>query len=273
MRERERVRLRGNLRAVFVFSFVSLALVNGWMQKRPQPGALGSVVTVAAATGPMTGVSTLTNSPSEPHFEGVSSRLEVQRQVDEISAAQCRKRELAETICSSKSATCEEPTARLQSAKSCSGDTFWCQCPRYVVDKAFVHWHAVAHRDENARAERRCDVPVRSDHARLDERRKRSGDVGTRRVHAVCEWYGRYCVVSLFCETVAKFRIGDAHSRKQEVDWSHSSHWCFSVSSLLSLHANAERRECAWTETRAPGTWSRAAVKVETKRRPRDPGR
>ena len=30
-------------------------------------------------------------------LEGVSSRLEVQRQVDEISAAQCRKRVLAET--------------------------------------------------------------------------------------------------------------------------------------------------------------------------------
>ena len=97
--------------------------------------------------------------------------------------------------------------------------------------------------------------------------------MGTLRVHAVCEWYGRYCVVSLFCETVAKFRIGDAYSRKQEVDWSHSSHWCFSVSSPLSLHANAERRECAWTETRALGTWNRAVVEVETKRRPPDPGR
>ena len=164
--------------------------------------------------------------------------------------------------------------ARLQSSKGCSGDTCWCpQCPRYVVDKALVQGHVVAHFDENARAERRCDVPVRSVHARMDDRRKQSGDAGTRGIHAVCEWYGWYCAVSLFCETVAKFRIGDAHSREQEVDWSHSSHWCFSVSSPLSLHANAERRECARTETRAPGTWNRAAVEVETRRRPRDPGR
>ena len=32
---------------------------------------------------------------------------------------------------------------------------------------------------------------------------------------ARCEWYGWYCAVSLFCEIVAKFRIGDAHSRKR----------------------------------------------------------
>ena len=134
------------------------------------------------------------------------------------------------------------------------------------MDEAFVQGHVVAHRDETERAARRCDGPVRSVHARMDERRKQSGDVGTRRVHVVCVWYGRYCVVSFVCETVAKFRIDDAHSRKQEVDWSHSSHWCFSVSSPLSLHANAERRESAWTETRAPGTCHRVVVEVETKR-------
>ena len=39
-------------------------------------------------------------------FEGVSCRLEVQRQVDEISAVQCRKNALAETNFSSKSVTC-----------------------------------------------------------------------------------------------------------------------------------------------------------------------
>ena len=68
------------------------------------------------------------------------------------------------------------------------------------MDKAFVQGRAVAHCGENARAERRCD----------------------------CDWYGRYGVVSFACETVAKIRIGDAHSRKQEVDWSHgiiSSHY------------------------------------------------
>ena len=39
----------------------------------------------------------------------------------------------------------------------------------------------------------------------------------------------------------------------------------FSVSSPLSLYANAERRECAWTEARAPGTWNRVVVEVETR--------
>ena len=251
---------------LFLFFPSSLALVNGctlW----PQPGALGSVVSVAAATGPMTGMNTLTNSPSEPHLKAF--------RVD----FRCSGKSMKSQLCSADRKNWLEPITvqralrvrRLQSSKSCFGDTCWCpQCPRYVMDKAVVQGHVVAHCDENARAERRCDVPVRSVHARMDDRRKQSGDVGTRRVHAFCEWYGRYCVVSLFCEIVAKFRIGDAHSRKQEVD---SSHWCFSVSSLLSLHANAERRECAWTEARAPGTWNRAAVEVETKRRPRDPGR
>ena len=116
------------------------------------------------------------------------------------------------------------------------------------MDKALVQGHVVAHCDENARAERQCDVPVRSVHARMDDRKKQSGDAGTRGIQAVCEWYGWYCAVSLFCEIVAKFRIGDAHSREHEVDWSHSSHWCFSVSSPLSLHANAERKECAQDE-------------------------
>ena len=80
-------------------------------------------------------------------------------------------------------------------------------------------------------------------------------------------------VLSRLFVKLAKFRIGDEHSRKQEVDWSHSSQWCLSLSSPLSLHANAERRECARTEARTPGTWNRVAVEVGTKRRPRDPGR
>ena len=45
----------------------SLALVNGctlW----PQPGALGSVVNVAVATGLMSGKNTPTNSPLEPYL-------------------------------------------------------------------------------------------------------------------------------------------------------------------------------------------------------------
>ena len=239
-----------------------------------QPGAVGSVVTVAAATGPMTGMNTLTKFPSEPHLNAFRVDLRCSGKSMKSQLCSAEREHWLKPITVSKSATCKETAARLQSTESCSGDTRWCpQCPRYVVDEAFVQGHVVAHRDEDARAERRCDVPVRSVHARMDERRKQSGDVGTRRVHAVCEWYGRYCVVSLFCAVVAKFRIGDADSRKQEVDWSHSSHWCFSVSSPLSLHANTERRECARAETRAPGTWNRVAVEVETKRRPRDLGR
>ena len=131
-------------------------------------------------------------------------------------------------------------------------------------------WHIVM---KNARAKCGCDVPVRFVYARMDERRKQSGDVGTRRVHIVCEWNGRYCLVSFVCETVANFRIGDARSRKQEVDWALGLHRCFSVSSHISLHADAERRECAWTGTRALGAWNRVVVGVATKRRPRDPGR
>ena len=76
--------------------------------------------------------------------EGVSRRLEMQRQVDEISAVQCRKRELAETSHSTKSATSEEATARLQPAKMVSGSTCWCpRRPRYVVGKTIVEKHAV----------------------------------------------------------------------------------------------------------------------------------
>ena len=76
-----------------------------------------------------------------------------------------------------------------------------------------------------------------------------------------------------FRENVANFRVGDAHSRKQEVDWSHSSHWCFSVSSLLSLHA--QRRAEGVRTDRDKSTWNMepSCVEVETKRRPRDPGR
>ena len=59
-------------------------------------------------------------------FEGVSCGLEVQRQVDVISAVQCRKNALAETNFSSKSVTCKEAVARLQSSKGCSRDTCWC---------------------------------------------------------------------------------------------------------------------------------------------------
>ena len=76
----------------------------------------------------------------------------------------------------------------------------------------------------------------------------------------------------LFVE-LAKFRIWDVHSKKQEVDWALGLQRCSSSQSHISLHADAERRECASTETRAAGAWNRVVVEVETKRRPRDPGR
>ena len=44
-------------------------------------------MTVAAATGPMTGMNHADKFSLRTAFEGVSSRLEVQRQVEEISAA------------------------------------------------------------------------------------------------------------------------------------------------------------------------------------------
>ena len=80
-------------------------------------------------------------------------------------------------------------------------------------------WHIVVMREQNA------DVMFLSDVSAPEWMSEGNKVVmlGTRRENITCEWCGRCCVVSLFCETVAKFRIGDAHSRKQEVDWSHSS--------------------------------------------------
>ena len=160
---------------------------------------------------------------------------------------QCRKRKLAETSNSAKSATSKEATARLQSAEN---------CPEYVSVSSLskgmsrtkrsyrnMLWHIV------------MSVMLGLEEYTLFV----NGMVGI--------------VLSRLFVTLAKFRIGDAHSRKQEVDRGHGLHRCFSVSSHLSLHANAEWRERAWTETQASGTWNRAAVEVETKRRPRDPGR
>ena len=206
-----RARLRGNFRAVLFLFFPFVTRIRQWMYVVATARCLGKRCD-CYGTGDW-------NEHADKFslrtaFEGVSSQLEVQRQVDETSAAQCRKRELAETSHSSKSATCKEATARLQSAKSCSGDMCWCpQCSRYVVDKAFVQGHAVAHLDQNARAERRSDVPS----------------------------------VTRTAVLVSKFALV-----------------FFGIISSL---------ECAWTETRAPGTWNRAAVEVETKRRRRDPGR
>ena len=240
----------------------------------PQPGALGSVVNVAVATGPIDWKEHADEFSLRTAFEGVSCRLEVQRQVDEISAVQCRKNALAETNFSSKSVTCKETVARLQSSKGCSGDTCWCpQCPGYVVGKALIQRHVVAHCEKMR--EQNADVMFLSDLSTPEWMTE-----GNKVVMLGLEEYTLFvsgmvgivlsrCFVKLWQNSGSVMR----HSREQEVDWSHSSHWCFSVSSPLSLHANAERRECARTETRALGTWNRAAVEVETRRRPRDPGR
>ena len=61
-RERERARLKGNLRAVLLF----VALLNELIYHVAHPGALGSVV---VATEPMTGVMTLTSLSSRPHMK------------------------------------------------------------------------------------------------------------------------------------------------------------------------------------------------------------
>ena len=77
------------------------------------------------------------------------------------------------------------------------------------MGEAIVQKHFVAHCVENVRAERRCVVPVRSVHASMDEPRSQSGDVGTRIVYIVCEWY--VTVLSrLIVKTVAKFRVDGA---------------------------------------------------------------
>ena len=92
---------------------------------------------------------------------------------------QCRKRELAETSHSAKSATSEEATARLQPAKIVSGST----C---------TLWHIVTKmREKNA------DVMFLSDLSTPEWMSE--GDkvvmLGTRRVHTLREWNGLYSVV------------------------------------------------------------------------------
>ena len=68
-------------------------------------------MTVAAAAGPMTGMNTLTISPSEPHLKAfrVDLRCSGKSMKSELRSAE---RALAETNYSSKSATCKEATAR-----------------------------------------------------------------------------------------------------------------------------------------------------------------
>ena len=93
---------------------------------------------VAAATEPMTGENTLTNLPSEPHLKAfrVDLRCSGKSMKSQLYSAE---NELDETYLNSKSATCQEATARLQSSKDCFGDTCWCpQCPGYVVDETII---------------------------------------------------------------------------------------------------------------------------------------
>ena len=90
-RERESARLRGNLRAVLsLFFFPPLALVNGCIMW-PQPGALGSVVDYRVSYGSDDWNDDADKFSLRIASEGVSSRLEMQRRVDEISAVQCRQ--------------------------------------------------------------------------------------------------------------------------------------------------------------------------------------
>ena len=166
-------RLRGNLRAVlFLFSsFVSLVLVNGctlW----PQPGASGSVVIVAAATGPMTGMNTLTNSPSVPHLKAFRVDL---RCSGESMKSQLRSAERENWL---KPVTVQRALRARRQRHACN--------PRKVAPEIRVGvlnvqgmswtkrsyrgmlWHMVT---KNEGAERRCDVRVRWVHVRVDEQR------------------------------------------------------------------------------------------------------
>ena len=106
-------------------------------------------------------------SPLRTKPDGVSRRLEMQRQIDEISAVQCRTRELAETRHNTKGASCEEAKARLQSTETPLGGTSRCPRPKHLVDKTIIQEHAVAHRDENARADRPCDLEWMSKESRV----------------------------------------------------------------------------------------------------------
>ena len=86
-RERKRPRLRGNLRAVFF----TRTFVNGCIMG-PQPRALGSVVDYRVCYGTDDRNDDADKISLRTAIEGVSRRLEMQRQVDETSAVQCRER-------------------------------------------------------------------------------------------------------------------------------------------------------------------------------------
>ena len=78
----------------------------------PQPGALGSVVDYRVSYGTDDWNDDADKFSLRTAIEDVSSRLEMQRQVDEISAVQCRQRS------ATKSATSKEATARLCARRS-----------------------------------------------------------------------------------------------------------------------------------------------------------
>ena len=78
----------------------------------PQPGALGSVVDYRVSYGTDDWNDDADKFSLGTAIEDVSSRLEMQRQVDQISAVQCRQRSAA------KSATSKEATARLCARRS-----------------------------------------------------------------------------------------------------------------------------------------------------------
>ena len=153
---------------------------------------------LAAATGPMTGMMTLTNFPSEPQLKAFRVDL------------RCSGKSMKSQLCSAEREHWLKPIT-VQRAVRVRRQRHACNhrkvAPEIRVDVLNVQgmswtkrsyrsmlWHIVMKmREQNA------DVMFLSDLS--DERRKQSGDVGTRGVHAVCEWYGRYCVVSLFCVT------------------------------------------------------------------------
>ena len=131
----------------------------------------------------------------------------------------------------------------------------------------------MSHRDEEARAKHRFDVPVGLVDARMDEQRKQSDDAGTRRVYTLRERNGRNRSVSLVRENVAEVRSDDRHTTE-------SRRWIGLAMNIgafryhfISHYLRATQSgESERTETTL-GARNRAAVEVETKRRRCDLGR
>ena len=104
---------------------------------------------VAAATGPMTGMNTLTNSPSVPHLKAFRVDL---RCSGESMKSQLRSAERENWL---KPVTVQRALRARRQRHACNQRKVAPEIrvgvlngPRYVVHDAFVQGHVVAHRDE-----------------------------------------------------------------------------------------------------------------------------